>query len=230
VETTDFALLDASGTCTPPGHKQASDGLRILGRADPARSGLERFIAERYECVYGAHIAHFAEHLAGLPDAHQGWLAAVGYTLASGQPMFLEQYLDQPVEKAIEQALGAAVARQQIVEVGNLAARTPGAARRVIRSMTALLHRMGRTWVVFTSTRSLLNSFARLGIEPIVLAPADPRRLPDAGRCWGSYYATRPHVMTANIPLGLIHLGLADGVVCGDTSPASPSISRWHGI
>jgi hypothetical protein len=216
VEATYLEHRNSRRTYIPARHEGGSGRLSTVGRHDCARSSLERFIAERYAGVYGAHIDHFAEHLVGLRDAARGWSAAVGYTLAGASPLFLEQYLDQPIEAAIEQALGEALARNQIVEVGNLAACTPGAARRVIRSMTALLHRMERTWVVFTSTRSLLNSFARLGIEPIVLAPANPARLPDGGRSWGTYYETEPHVMTANIPLGLIHLGLTehDGVAC----------------
>ena len=72
--------------------------------------------------------------------------------------------------------------------------------------MTALLNQVERTWVVFTSTRSLLNSFTRLEIPTIVLARADATRLPDRGTRWGSYYDTDPHVMTANIPLGFVHL------------------------
>jgi hypothetical protein len=182
--------------------------LRILRPDHPDRAGLQRFIAESFARVYGARIAHFAEQLVGLPEATGGWAAAAGYTLAAQRRLFVEQYLDRPVEQAIAAALGEGIARSQIVEVGNFAAHTPGAARQVISCMTALLHHLGRTWVVFTSTRSLLNSFARLGIAPIVLAPADPTRLPDRGVSWGSYYATGPQVMTANIPLGFIHLGL----------------------
>ena len=186
----------------------ASMGLRVLRPDHPDRQSIERFIADNYARAYGARIAHFAEQLVGLPDAASGWSAAVGYTLAARTPLFVEQYLDQPIEDAIAACLGAEIERSQVVEVGNLAARTPGAARQVILAMAALLHRLGRTWVVFTSTRSLLNSFARMRIEPIVLASADPTRLPDGGRSWGTYYATGPLVMTANIPLGFIHLGL----------------------
>ena len=182
--------------------------LRILRPDHPARAGLQRFIADGFARVYGARITHFAEHLIGLPDARGGWSAAAGYTLAAKSRLFVEQYLNRPAEEEIGACLGVAIERSQIVEVGNFAACTPGAARRVIARMTVLLHGLNRSWVVFTSTRSLLNSFVRLGIAPIVLARADPMRLPDAGENWGTYYATEPQVMTANIPLGLIHLGL----------------------
>lgn len=188
----------------PPGDSLAP--LRILATGHRDRPSLQRFIADNFARVYGAEIVHFAEALVGLPSAGGGWAAGVGYTLAGRNRLFVEQYLDQPVEAAIAASLGESIDRAQIVEVGNLAADSAGAARRLIVFMTALLHRLQRTWVVFTSTRSLLNSFARLEIAPIVLAPADPGRLLDGGSSWGSYYTTRPQVMTANIPLGFIHL------------------------
>lgn len=180
--------------------------LRILKRDDPDRRELEAFIAASYARIYGASIGHFAEDLIGLGGRERGWSAAVGFTAASSERLFIEQYLDLPIEKAISAGLGASVERSQIVEVGNLAASTAGAARHLIVCMTALLHRLGHTWVVFTATRALLNSFARLEIAPIVLGTADPTRLPDGGDNWGSYYGTCPQVMTANIPIGFIHL------------------------
>jgi hypothetical protein len=183
--------------------------LRLLRPDHPDRAGLQRFIADSFARVYGARVTHFAEQLVGLDEASGGWSAAAGYTLAAKRSLFIEQYLNRPVEQSIAACLGVAIERSQIVEVGNFAARTPGAARQVITRMAALLHGFGRTWVVFTSTRSLLNSFVRLGIAPIVLAPADPMRLADGGESWGTYYATEPQVMTANIPLGFIRLGLA---------------------
>jgi hypothetical protein len=96
--------------------------------------------------------------------------------------------------------------REDIVEVGNLVAAGSGAARRVIVHMTGLLHDLGRSWVVLTLTKSLLNSFVRLGIEPIPLASADPARLPDKGESWGTYYSCEPCVMAASIPLGFKRL------------------------
>lgn len=194
--TAAAALADASG---------GTAGLDIVPRTDSRRAGLESFIAGTFSRAYGARIEHFAEHLAGMRQADGPWVAGVGYTAAAANPLFVEQYLDCPVEAAIAAQLGVSVRRSQIVEVGNLAANTPGAARRLIVRMTALLHRLGHTWVVFTSTRALLNTFARLDVAPIVLATADPARLAGGAEPWGTYYDTRPQVMTSSIPLGFIH-------------------------
>lgn len=166
--------------------------------------------------MYGARVDHFAQRLVGLRRPNGPWLAGVGYTLAGSEPLFIEHYLDQPVETEIEAKLGTAVRREQIVEVGNLAALQAGAGRRVIICMTALLNQLERTWVVFTSTRSLLNSFTHLEIPTIVLATADPLRLPDRGQNWGTYYDTHPQVMTASIPLGFLHLASKRATANGD--------------
>lgn len=180
-------------------------GLQVVARGDPRRAGLERFVARSFARAYDAHIEHFAEMLVGVADAQGAWSAGVGYTPAGSTPLFVEQYLDVPIEQAIAARLGVRIERSQIVEVGNLAACVPGAARRLIVRMTGMLHRLGHTWVVFTSTRALLNAFARLDLAPIVLACADPSRLADGADRWGTYYDTSPLVMTSNIPLGFIH-------------------------
>jgi len=189
----------------------SSPVLEAMPPEHPERPALQAFIAGEYRRRHGAHIDHFARFLLGLKHPDQGWCAGLGYTLPDAEPLFVEQYLDRPVEDAIALRLGLPVRRDQVVEVGNLAAIGPGAARRLIVAMTALLHRLGRTWVVFTSTRSLLNSFARLRIEPILLAAADPLCLPDGGHNWGTYYRNHPQVMTANIPLGFVHLAAQRG-------------------
>jgi hypothetical protein len=189
-----------------PNGARALANLQVLAPDHPERAALRRFISDKYLKDYGAELHHFAEYLIGLRRTGDPWSAGLGYTLAEAKKLFVEQYLDQPVEIAITTSLGIEVRRDQIVEVGNLAASSAGAARRVIIDTTTLLNRMNRSWVVFTATRSLLNSFLRLGISPVFLARADPARLADRGISWGSYYDTEPQVMIANIHLGFVQL------------------------
>ncbi len=180
--------------------------LELLGPDHPDRSSLQRFIADAYWLSYGARIHHFAQCLVGLRRGNGEWSAGLGYSLAGDDALFIEHYLDEPVEAVIGERLQVPVRRNQVVEVGNLAASGPGAGRCLIVRMAALLQDLGRPWIVFTSTRSLLNSFARLDLAPILLAPADPRRLPDQGRAWGSYYDSDPQVMTGNVHVALAQL------------------------
>lgn len=173
---------------------------------DPGRSSLEAFIARSFLDSYGAEVNHFCHILLGCRNAQGNWIAALGYTLATHGPTFLEQYLDQPVEAALSARVRDAVGREDIVEVGNLASMHPGAARALIVSTTRLLYDLGLRWVAFTATVSLLNSFTRLRLQPQVLAMADPARLADAGQRWGTYYDTQPKVMFGDIRYGYVQL------------------------
>jgi hypothetical protein len=158
------------------------------------RAELERFIAERFREAYGASVSHFCEHLVGARGVAGAWLAAAGYTAAGSTRLFLEQYLDAPVEALLSRASGKRVERDWIAEVGNLAA-APGILRNLIPAIGAYLHGLGYRWVVFTATRELHNGFRRLQLAPLVLAPALASRLPNGGGTWGTYYAHAPQVM-----------------------------------
>lgn len=177
--------------------------LEPLHRTHPQRRAFEDFIAARFARAYGARLTHFLPHLLGVQDGLGRWQAAAGYAAAGAQPLFLEQYLDQPVEQALTAAIGAPIARGSVVEVGNLAANSAGMARALIPQLARHLHRMGYRWVAFTATRALRNSFHRLGLKPVPIAAADPARLADGGAHWGSYYDQDPVVVAGKISLGL---------------------------
>ncbi len=174
---------------------QAAPNLRLVAPAYAAeRAALECFIAERFHDAYGAQVSHFCDHLVGMRGPQDLWRAAAGFTAAAGARLFLEQYLDAPVEAVLARASGRRVERDWIAEVGNLAA-APGLLRELIPALGAYLHQLGYRWVVFTATRELHNAFRRVRLEPLELAPARAARLPDGGAAWGSYYDHAPKVM-----------------------------------
>ncbi|MDT9120868.1 thermostable hemolysin, partial [Escherichia coli] len=89
----------------------------------------------------------------------------------SSERLYLEQYLEQPIEAAIETRLGAPARRDRIVEVGNLACSEPGNARLMFAALCRLLCDNDLDYVVFTGTGKLRNSFHRLHLTPVELAP-----------------------------------------------------------
>lgn len=183
------------------GELQQAMILQLIDGRHPERPHVEQFIHGLFRQTYGADIRSFYPDLLAF-SAQAQLRAAVGYRYGDHEPLFAEQYLDAPAERVIRELCDGPVERSQIVEVGNLALASPGQARWVIAAVTAYLHMRGYRWVLFTAVRPLINAFQRLGLKPLALAPADPARLSDAGRSWGSYYAGGPLVCAGDIAAG----------------------------
>jgi len=179
----------------------------VLGPEHAERAAVEDFIRAVFAKTYGAKVQHFAKVLLGIRGRDGQWAAALGYTPASSNELFVENYGGGSVEQQISGKLATPVKRDQVVEVGNLAASTAGAARQLIGGAIQYLYEAGFCWVIFTATRALLNSFSRLDLRPIPLATADPARLPDRGQGWGSYYEMQPQIMAGSILLGYLSMG-----------------------
>lgn len=177
-----------------------------IGGGESRRAPVEKFIRDVFARRYGASVSSFAPNLMLLEDAGQA-VAATGWRPADAGALFLERYLDQPIEQAMAHLADQPVARSQIAEVGNLAAEKSGSSLHVIMMLAAHLDRLGFEWVVFTATRELIGIFSRLGLPLLALAPADPTRLGDEAAAWGSYYDTQPVVVAGRIRLGIERTG-----------------------
>ncbi len=163
----------------------------------------ERFIATCYKGYYGAEIRQFMPLLLSLSDQCDELKAVLGFRYADQTPLFLENYLEQPAEQTLSAKLKIPVDRSRLVEVGNLAVKTIGGGRWLITMLTAYLSATGAEWALFTIAPALQNTFSRMGLELIDLAPAQRESLPlEEQAQWGSYYDQRPRVMAGNIAHG----------------------------
>lgn len=162
----------------------------------PAKAFIQRIYAERF----GARVREFAPTLVCLEEDGR-IVAAAGYRLAS-EPLFLEQYLDAPVERLLGGGVDdrRRIDRGAIAEVGHLASCQPGASRRLIAALTVHLRAEGVDWVASTVTAELRRLFLRLGLGAHVLAAATPAALGSNAGDWGSYYDHEPLVMAGHLP------------------------------
>jgi hypothetical protein len=192
-------------TQTPPAAELQERLARLFDlreHGNATRAFAQQFIHDCFAAAHGARIRHFMPRLLSL-HAGQEMVAAFGLREACDERLFLEAYLERPIEAVLQQRLGQEVRREEIIEVGNLSARYPGAARLLIVALTALLHEAGYRWVVFTGTTVLCNGFQRLGLRPVELGPATLQHLPISERAdWGRYYEAKPIVMAGDIAHG----------------------------
>ncbi len=177
--------------------------IEIIDAADSRRRQMEALIHARFRDAYDADVQHFMPYLLYLSSMQGEAIAALGFRPAAAEPLFLEHYLDRPVESIISERTGMQAERPQIVEVGNLADLRTGGARAAIVAVTAFLYGQGYRWVVFTGVPTLFNAFYRLGLEPQAIADARPNRLSKAEQDeWGHYYDNCPKVMYGDIHQG----------------------------
>jgi hypothetical protein len=166
-------------------------------------------MGRKYFEVFGASpTASFSEYLATGREPDQ--LAGLGYRRAGDGRLFLESYLDEPVEVEVGKALGRPIARSDVVEIGNFAADNAfvmlelwGAAANDLAGRSEI--------AVATLTAPLRQIFKRIGLPFRSIGPAHAERAGPGAGDWGTYYLQDPQVCAGVI---------ADG---------QAAIARWHG-
>lgn len=164
------------------------------------RDRVEKYIEQQFESTYGAKLTEFLPIFLTLSCGDR--LSATAGIALGGctQNLFLEQYLDQPIESELENITKEKINRKQLVEIGNLVATTSGASRLMLIILASVLSEAGYDWMVFTATKPLLHSLHKLGFETHVIAQAKPARLSNNFNAdWGSYYYNQPQVVAGRL-------------------------------
>ena len=146
------------------------------------RRDVEKFIHRVFSRAYGADLNHYLPRLMSLRNPDNRVIAALGMREASSGPLFLETYLDSPVEHVISRLSDTLTTRKQIMEVGNLASMHRGGLRNLIIALTSYLRGAGSEWVVFTAVPAVRNAFEALDLPLYTLAVADKSRLDEKER------------------------------------------------
>lgn len=172
--------------------------VSIVSAQSPERAALEASITRKFANAFGAQLTEFMPELlhlgvAGAPGA------VVGIRPACRNALFLEQYLDTPIEQAIARAFGTPVDRAQIVEIGNLAANVAGLAYTLFALLASVLDSAGYRWVSCTATPQVVAMLAKMGFPSQTIRSADPARLEHGAADWGDYYAACPQVVAGDV-------------------------------
>lgn len=178
-------------------------------RAIAAKELIER----RYALIHGAVPSANFPHFCVVDGESRGLAkAALGFRLASVERLFLEDYLGEPVERAVSRCFQRTIERDRIVEIG---AHASDASRATI----ALWARTARHLdgiadvAVAVLTRPLRSMFERLHIPIMEICDADPAKLAGGGQEWGRYYDQQPRVCAGLIaPARPLLAGFDDGL------------------
>ena len=166
----------------------------------PERAELEAFVRNAFARKHDASVTSFMPTLLSFRDAGGALRGVIGLRGAAPKPLYLEQYLEQPVEAAIATATGEAVRRHQVVEVGNLAGVNCRAAMRMVAVLPAYLLARDYRWIVFTATSAVRGILQGFGAPLVELARADGSRVSNGTDRWGRYYDNDPRVLAGYLP------------------------------
>ncbi len=178
---------------------QAAQEFRWLDRQSHGRANAEAYITQQYRFMHHAHVTSFSPHLLVMVEQNR-LQACVGVRPGSETPLFLEHYLDCPIDQAIAGIRNGPVNRNAIVEIGNLVATQRGSSLVLFLIMAAALEQAGFQWLAFTATPQVAKLIHRLRFTPHILAEAKAERLGDSQTDWGTYYNSHPKVMAGSIP------------------------------
>ena len=175
--------------------------LSFAGPVSSCRAEFEQFVMRAFEREHDAVVRTFMPLLVGCRDRERGLRSVVGLRPATGQALYLERYLDRPVDEVISVMSGQDVRRDRVVEIGNLAGRNCRASVRLVASLPGLLLSMRFDWVVFTATSTVRGILETLGAPLFELAPAGEACAAGGIDRWGRYYSSDPRVCAGYLPL-----------------------------
>lgn len=187
---------DGDGTCLR--HE-----LVLYQADDPRREELEVFVRDVFRARHGARVCSFMPTLLAMRNDVGAVCSVAGFRSGDSQELFLERYLDEPVERAIASVSRRVVSRSEIVEVGNLAGVNCRSAMRLVLGLPRILLDRGHRWMVFTATDTLRDLLASYHAPLLDLAPASAARAQNTGDDWGRYYESQPRVMAGYLADGL---------------------------
>ncbi len=174
--------------------------ISITGAFEPERQRVVDFIKNIYKQSYNAEINVTYPMIMSVRNADDEILAAVGVRYADKEALFLEQYLDQPIENVLD------CERAQIIEIGNLASAGKGASAFLFAALASYLENQKIRYATITGTQFLHRYFKRTGLNPKELCRAHLNNISEQDTDWGTYYDTEPRVLVGNVNTGVARL------------------------
>ncbi|TCB79595.1 thermostable hemolysin [Acinetobacter sp. ANC 4173] len=192
-------LLDNQKTYQIVSHKK-NTLLRIhAAQVDQSeRKQVETYISTKYQEKHKATLSHFSSTLFVGEFKHETQVA-IGIEPLKTHQAFLEQYLVQPIEQTLKKIVQRDVAREKIIEIGNLASQNMEYAKMMVAFLVFYLTLAEVEWAVCTGTIAVRYVLQQMGLHFHVLEKANPEVLGEAQKQWGNYYQQKPLVLAINV-------------------------------
>lgn len=180
--------------------------VRYVPEGSAGRAEAEALIHSRYQSIHGATVGTCMPHLYAISAPDEGIAGAVGIRMMEQKGGLVERYLDHPIELLLKDLTDQPINREDLVEVGNLAAANIPVAVLLIAFLFEECSRLGRSHAVFTGTHAVRLALRRAKVPHQIIQPADPNRLGADKDEWGRYYECDPHIIVVDVAAGLARI------------------------
>ena len=173
-------------------------GFFVAERGSSLRHSLEARVRSGFGHHFNACIEGFMPDLAVYEHATRA-SGVIGIRNAADEPLFLESYLDHPVETVVHLISGEVVERGAVVEVGQFVVDDRDIVPDFFRDLVPFLVSQGFGWVCFTGTNRIRALLGRIGFAGFPVTLAARERLGESKDHWGSYYEHEPIVIIGKL-------------------------------
>jgi hypothetical protein len=175
-----------------------SSGFFVAEHGSSLRSSLEARVRSGFGHHFNACIEGFMPELA-VYEHSTGASGVIGIRSAADESLFLENYLDHPVETVVHLVSGEVVDRGSVVEVGQFVVDERDIVADFFRDLVPFLVSQGFDWVCFTGTNRIRALLGRIGFAGFPVTRAAQERLVESRDHWGSYYEQEPVVIVGKL-------------------------------
>ena len=199
-QSLDTSLTEPLDTLKKPRKRPLNKPLNKSSGLSTSHTAAIDMIQTQYQKHFSCQLQHSLPYsLSQLDHEQHQILACTGYQPASEGALFLEQYLDEPVEDCLQRLTYEYVSREEIVEIGGFAVGHKRHALPFMLLLAPALADLGFKTVICTVTRPMQSCLRKLGIVSTFVADADPARVDTRHNAWGSYYNLKPVVLAGDI-------------------------------
>lgn len=169
--------------------------MEVISISDINRQNVELFIKKGFSKAYKANISVNAPWILAINNGQ--FKAALGIRSAV-QPLFIEQYLESPIEKYFSKLVDN-ISREEIAEIGNLYSNAKRFTLPLFLVTAVSLFCNNYRYMVFSGTEHVLKLIKSAGVESTFIANADQSKLTPSSDDWGTYYDTEPKVVSISL-------------------------------
>jgi len=172
--------------------------FNLYEKAHNERAKVELAVKKVFSKSYQADVNEFLPFMFSLEQEGE-LLAAVGIRNANNQSLFVEKYLATPIQKIISKDSKQFVARNDVVEIGNLISEKAGMSQLLFILLAFSLEKLQIRWVSYTATAQVEKLLSKLNLSPVVITQAQESDVANGLSHWGSYYQNQPKVCYGDV-------------------------------